>query len=132
LTPATPAFSVGTGTYTTPQTVTLSSATAQTTIRFTLDGSTPTPASTLYTAPLSITASTALKAAAFRTGWTPSATASATYTMNLAPMIMPAGGTYTTAPMITLSPAIAGTEIRYRLDGIIRPPRPRCLRRRSY
>jgi hypothetical protein len=98
--------------------VAISSATGQTTIRFTLDGSTPTGASTLYTAPLSIAASTTLKAAAFRTGWTQSATASATYTMNLAPVIAPAGGVYTTAPTITLGPAIAGTEIRYQLDGV--------------
>ena len=48
LTPAKPTYSLEEGTYTTIQTVTILSATSDTAIRFTLDGSTPTQTSTLY------------------------------------------------------------------------------------
>ncbi len=41
-------------------------------IRYTLDGSTPTSNSTLYTAPIPISSTTVLRASAFRTGWKPS------------------------------------------------------------
>ncbi len=79
---ATPAFSVASGTYTTPQTVTITDATSGAKIYFTTDGSTPTTASTLYTGAIAVNGSMTLKAVALASGYTLSGTASATYTVN--------------------------------------------------
>lgn len=76
----TPTFSVPTGILTVPATVTITSTTPDATIRYTLDGSIPSVTSTLYTAPLEITATTTLQAVAFATGFNPSYLATATYT----------------------------------------------------
>jgi alpha-tubulin suppressor-like RCC1 family protein len=116
----TPTISPGSGTYSATQTVSISTTTANATIRYTTDGSAPTEASTVYAGPFSIATSTTIKAAAFRSGWTPSTTASATYTMNFGtlplPGITPAAGTYTSEAAVTLS-SIAGATIRYTLNG---------------
>lgn len=115
-----PTISPGSGTYSSAQMVNISTTTANATIRYTVDGSTPTEASPVYTATVSVTTGTTIKAAAFRTGWTPSATASATYTMNFGtmptPTISPAAGTYTSSADVTLS-SISGATLRYTLDG---------------
>jgi endo-1,4-beta-D-glucanase Y len=77
---ATPNFSPAGGTYTGAQSVAISSATSGASIRYTTDGSTPTPTvGTLYSAPVSIGTSATLKAIAYATGMTNSAVASATY-----------------------------------------------------
>lgn len=60
----TPLFSVNSGIYNTPQQVTITCATAGASIYYTLDGSEPTTASTLYTAPIAISTTTTLKAIA--------------------------------------------------------------------
>jgi alpha-tubulin suppressor-like RCC1 family protein len=116
----TPTISPGSGTYTSAQTATISTTTPNATIRYTVDGSTPTEASPLYTGPVAVSTSTTIKAAAFRSGWTASGTASAAYTMNLgtlpAPTIQPTGGVFTSAATVTLT-SIAGATIRYTLNG---------------
>jgi hypothetical protein len=64
-----------------PQTVTLTCATAQATIYYTLDGSRPASASGIrYTAPVAIAAAGTLKAQALRPGYTTSEIRSAVYT----------------------------------------------------
>jgi len=60
--------------------VTLSCATADATIRYTLDGSAPSQSSAEYTAPIELAATTTVKARAYAEGKTPSAVATATYT----------------------------------------------------
>jgi len=86
---ATPTFSPAAGTYTSAQDVTISSTTSGASIYYTTDGTDPnnTGNGTLYTAPISVTATTTLKAIAYATGYDPSAVASATYTINTAPTI---------------------------------------------
>src|SRR3954447_4085124 len=53
---ATPTFSPPGGSYTSAQSVSLATTTAGAQLRYTLNGATPTSTSTLYTAPISITA----------------------------------------------------------------------------
>ena len=61
--------------------VMISCATSSATIRYTLDGSTPTESSEVYTVPLELFATTTIKARAFAEDMNPSATVSATYTL---------------------------------------------------
>jgi endo-1,4-beta-D-glucanase Y len=77
---ATPTFSPGSGTYTSAQTVSISTTTAGATIRYTVDGSTPTATGTVYTGPLTVAATTTIRAIATATSMTDSSVASATYT----------------------------------------------------
>lgn len=76
-----PAFSPAGGTYSSAQTVTISTTTTGATIRYTTDGSAPTTASTLYTGPISVSSTKTIKAIAIAPGKTNSAVASATYTI---------------------------------------------------
>jgi hypothetical protein len=91
----TPVFSPAAGTYSTPQTVYLSDMTdgssAGNTIYYTTNGSTPTTASTIFsnppccvasTGPIVVNATTTIKAIAAASGFTNSAVATATYTIN--------------------------------------------------
>ncbi len=77
---ATPVFNPPGGNYASAQSVAITCATAGAAIRYTADGSTPTAASSLYSSPISISATTVLKAKAFKTNMNDSSTASATYT----------------------------------------------------
>ena len=65
-----------------PVTVTLSTATADATIRYTTDGSTPTASSTSYTGPLTVETPSTLTAQAFLSGWEDSPVSAETYTWN--------------------------------------------------
>ena len=120
LTTATPAFSPAGGTYTSAQSVSLSDATSGATIYYTTDGSTPTTASTPYTAPISVGATTTINAIAAASGYSNSPVASATYTIQLpaaTPTFSPAAGTYTSAQSVTISDTTAGATIYYTTDG---------------
>ena len=64
-TPKTPVISPESCTFSEPLTVTITCETAGATIRYTLDGTTPTSTSTEYTAPLTISETTTVKARAF-------------------------------------------------------------------
>ncbi|WP_410615606.1 chitobiase/beta-hexosaminidase C-terminal domain-containing protein [Amycolatopsis sp. lyj-109] len=78
---AAPTFSPPGGTYSSAQTVTISSATSGATIRYTVDGSTPTASSTLYSGPISVPDSRTVNAIALKSGSTTSPVSSATYTI---------------------------------------------------
>jgi len=82
---ATPVLSVGTGTYTTLQSVAIAASTAGATVHYTLDGSTPTAASAVYSAPIPVTATTTIEAVALASGYTESNVAQATLTVRLPP-----------------------------------------------
>lgn len=82
---ATPVFTPAAGTYTSAQTVTISDATPGATIYYTVDGTTPTTSSTPYTGPIAVGTTTTILAIAAATGFTTSAVASATYTIQSAP-----------------------------------------------
>jgi len=67
-------------------TVSINSSTANATIYYTTDGSTPDQSSMLYTAPITLTSSVTLKAVAFKDGLNPSWATTATFT-NTAGMV---------------------------------------------
>jgi carbohydrate binding protein with CBM56 domain/chitobiase/beta-hexosaminidase-like protein len=78
---ATPTFSPAAGTYASAQTVTITTTTSGATIRFTVDGSTPTASSTPYSGPISVPSTRTVNAIGLRSGFANSAVASATYTI---------------------------------------------------
>ncbi|MGA2434112.1 MAG: chitobiase/beta-hexosaminidase C-terminal domain-containing protein, partial [Bryobacteraceae bacterium] len=114
-----PTFSPAGGTSTTPQTVTLSTATNGASINYTTDGSAPSDtAGTLYTGPITVSGTTTIKAVAFASGLTNSTVSTATYTIRaVAPTFSPAGGTSTTPQTVMLSTATSGASINYTTDG---------------
>lgn len=104
-----------------PFNCTISSSTPGAQIYFTLNGSTPTQGSTLYTAPININQSTTVKARAFKDGHTPSDIATKVY--DIAPLqlppptIFPNGGSFNGSVIVSLSTTIQGATIRYTTDG---------------
>lgn len=78
---AAPTFSPAGGTYKGRQTVRISTSTAGATIRYTLDGTTPTESHGTVGTSVSISNSTTLKALAYKSGMTDSTVTSANYTI---------------------------------------------------
>jgi hypothetical protein len=79
---AAPTFAPAAGTYLGAQAVTITTATSGASIRYTLDGSTPSStAGTLYSGPVTIGSSLTLKAIAYKTGLTNSTVTSGAYTI---------------------------------------------------
>jgi hypothetical protein len=76
---ATPVFSVAPGSYATTQTIAISSPTSGAIIRYTIDGSTPTNTSPIYTGTLTVASSQTIKAIAIKTNYNDSPVASAVY-----------------------------------------------------
>lgn len=82
---ATPTFTPAAGTYTEAQNVAISTSTNDATIYYTLGNSEPTIESAVYEAPITISATTTLKAVAVRDGYNDSEIATAEYTIVSAP-----------------------------------------------
>ena len=117
---ATPTFSPAAGTYTSAQTVTISDTTSGAKIYYTIDGTTPTSSSTLYSAPIAVSATKTVKAIAIAGGFSNSAIGSAAYTINLpaaTPTFSPAAGTYTSTQSVAISDTTTGATIYYTIDG---------------
>jgi hypothetical protein len=123
-TASTPTFSPGAGTYSGPQSVTISDATPGATFFYTINGTTPTTASTKYTGPVTVSASETLQAIAVANGLTNSAVGSAAYTITSSgppvtatPTFTPAAGTYTGTQSVTITDATSGATIYYTTNG---------------
>ena len=119
---AMPVFYPPGGTYNAAQSINIVCATEGSTIRYTTDGSNPTLASAVYNGALDIRRNTTIKAKAFRSGWTDSAMATASYTINepntvANPTFSPLGGTHYVAQSVTIACATSGATIRYTTDG---------------
>ncbi len=85
---AAPVFSPVPGTYTSAQTVTITSATSGASIRYTTDGSTPTETNgTFYSGPVDISSTTTLKAVAYESGFSDSPATGGLYTILSSPAI---------------------------------------------
>jgi hypothetical protein len=78
---ATPVIAPNGGTFTGGVNVALSCATGGAQIRYTLDGTSPTAGSDLYSTQLAITSNTTVKARGFRAGWLPGDVAEASFTI---------------------------------------------------
>jgi hypothetical protein len=113
-----PVFSPPSGAYPPGTAISLSDADSSAVIRYTTDGSDPTVSSPPYSTPLTLTVPLSLKAKAFRSGYAPSLTVSASY----APML--AAPTLTPSPSVQLFQAIVSAaqpdpfaRIVYTTDG---------------
>lgn len=118
----TPVLSPASGTYTSATNVTISCATTGATIRYTTDGTTPTTASTAYTGPITVSATSTITAIAFRDQWKPSTAVTGNYVISTTqqvatPTFSPSSGTFTVATQITLSCTTTGATIRYTTNG---------------
>lgn len=117
---AAPTFSPSAGTYGTPQTVTLTTASGGATIYYTTDGSAPTTSSTQYTGPILVGATRAIQAIAGGTGFANSLVSSAVFTIQpaaVAPVLSPSPGNYSIGQSVTISTTSSGATIYYTADG---------------
>ncbi len=117
---ATPSISPASEGFATSVQVTLGDSTAGSSIFYTTDGSTPSSASTPYDGPFTLTATTTVKAIATAISYSPSAIATATYTLETpaaTPTFSPAPGTYATTQHVTLADSTSGASIFYTTNG---------------
>lgn len=99
---AEPVLSPATGTYTSAQTVTMTCATSGAAIHYTLDGTTPTSSSPLYTAPISIPVTTTVKAIGIKAVYTDSLVRTEVYTITI-----PSG------PNVTISGSVTANNVTF-------------------
>jgi len=115
-----PSFSVGTGTYSNDQSVTITSVVTGVEIHYTLNGSDPTQSDPTIASggTVTIDRTRTLKARAWRTGWTASNIASATYTMVVAPVTLsPASGLYAAPFTVSMATTTPSATIYYTKNG---------------
>jgi len=113
-----PILSVASGSFTNDQTVTLSDTKEGVTFYYTIDGTTPTTTSLLYTGPITISGNTTLQAIGIFEGLTNSDIVSATYTFScITPTASIPAGTWGATKIITLSSETNNTKIYYTTDG---------------
>jgi len=115
---ATPSISPDGGAYGSPPTVTMSCATPDAVIHYTVDGSDPTEDSPVYSSPFVAPENATVKARAWKSGQIPSDIRSVVYTSKVAtPVLSPPGGTYITSVQVSITCATPGATIRYTMDG---------------
>lgn len=119
----TPVITPSTGTFNSAQQITISCATSDAEIFYTLDGSTPGRSSPSYTAPFNLSTTTTVTARAFKDGMTESGTATATLTFGTIthvadPVLAPAKRSFAAGETAVLSASCAtdGAVIRYTLN----------------
>jgi hypothetical protein len=116
----TPVISPKGGTYSTPQTVTITDSAAGATIVFTTDGTIPEITSTKYSGPFTVSSTETITARAYSGSEDGSDVTSAAYTILSAaatPIISPASGSYTMAQQVTISDTTPGAVVYYTTDG---------------
>jgi glucose/arabinose dehydrogenase/sugar lactone lactonase YvrE len=114
-----PIFVPGPGPVPNPTSITITSATPGAIIRYTTNGSQPTPSSPIYSSPITVPGDGALLARAYRVGFQDSDLNGATYTWATAeaPVFDPASGPITNGTWITMTSPTPGAKIRYTIDG---------------
>jgi hypothetical protein len=119
---STPQFLPIPGIYGSAQTVTITSSTPSATIYYTIDGSTPTTNSTLYSGPFTLPeATTTLKAIGVKAGLTNSSVQSGTYTVGAVPTAASGlGATAVSSSQINLTwNDNSGNETGFRLERMV-------------
>ncbi len=118
---ATPKFSLPSGVYNTPQSVSINCNTPGAIIRYTLDGSTPTSSSIQFTQPIFIDESTTINARAFKENWDYSTLSTVSYSFVIdkvsTPIIKPPGGQFLDPQTVRLYCSTKDATIRYTIDG---------------
>jgi hypothetical protein len=118
---ATPTFSPNSETFTGSISVVISDSTSSPTVYYTLDGSTPTTASTVYSGPLAISASTTVKAIATASGFTQSAVGTAVYSLSgptaATPLFTPGSQAFTGTLSVVISDTTPSSTIYYTTNG---------------
>jgi hypothetical protein len=117
-----PTFSPSSGTYYSPQTVTISDTTSGVTIYYTTNGSIPTTSSASCSSPclVSVPITTTIKAMAVGNGISQSGVAVATYTIAANnPTFAPGSGSYSSPLGVTISDTTTGVTIYYTTNGSI-------------
>ncbi len=103
-------------------TVTIDCGALDADLRYTLDGSAPTSASTLYTAPFDITQACTVNAQAFKTGKLPSVVATATYYQTLVRDSVPSVGVRVNRKLADIGNAMGGTPSLVKISKASLPP----------
>ena len=115
---ATPIFSQPGGTYNNQLTVGLSDATPGAVIYYTINGATPTAASTRYAGPQTLRQSMTVSAIAYAPGYAASNSVSETFSfVAVAPAFSLAAGAYLTPQTLKITSATSTAKIFYTLDG---------------
>ena len=115
----TPTFGTAPGLKYTPITLALNCATSGAIIKYTTDGTDPSPTDgTTYTVAFDVTESTTVKAMAFKSGLADSAVASGAYEMKVyLPTFNPGPTTYTSPVSVAIGTTSPGAQLYYTLDG---------------
>jgi hypothetical protein len=113
-----PTYTPAAGSYSTPQSVTISDSNGEAAIYYTTDGTKPTTSSSLYSGPITVSGNETLKAIAEAGNYSASAVATAAYKISApAPTYTPAAGTYSTPQSVTIGDSVGGATIYYTTDG---------------
>lgn len=116
-----PTFSHVGGTYTSIQYITIKSQVTGATIHYTTDGTVPTTSSPVYSSTITVDATTTLRAIAVMAGYSNSAVASITYTIDLPKIdtltFVTPSGYYTGSHTVYITSPVIGATIHYTIDG---------------
>lgn len=115
----TPTLTPAPGTYTSPQTVTITDTAPGAAIHYTTDGTTPTAGSPVYSTPLTISVNETIEAIAVSPSGSSSPVGGGAYTILLpaaSPTFNPPAGTYTSPQSVTISDATPGAAIYYAMN----------------
>jgi hypothetical protein len=108
--PPAPTFSLAAGTYTPPQTLTITDSSSTAVVYYTTDGSTPSTSSNINSSPITLNHTTTVTAFAAVTGLMNSPLTTATYTLQATPAVTvtPSATTITTAQALSVAVSISG------------------------
>jgi hypothetical protein len=119
---ATPTFNVKPATYVSTRWVSLADATTGAAIYYTTDGTVPTPSSTLFSEPITVSATTTIKAIAVASGSSNSTVATGVYTIRppaWSPTFSLATGGYSGTQTIRIGDITPAATIYYTTDGTV-------------